>query len=284
MKVGSLCSGIGGLDLGVERAGFGPVRWQVEIDPYARSVLARHWPRVKRYEDVREVGAKNLVSVDLLIAGFPCQDISSAGKGAGLEGPKSGLWREVARIAEELRPSCAIIENVASRTRCWLPIVRRDLHLLGYRTRALALSAAEVGAPHLRKRIFVIAADPERLELRDEQEWRGWPRNESSQVAAQGAQAHASALGDALLDGRPWPEGQGDEGWTEPPAGSWWASEPAVGRVVDGLSGGMDGWRRRSQLRCLGNAVVPDDAMVAASFLRQYTRPRVNLRTVRGRR
>jgi len=90
VRFGSLFAGIGGFDLGLERAGM-ECAWQVEIDPWARRVLARHWPSVPRYEDVREVGAHNLEPVDVICGGFPCQDISHAGKRAGIEGERSGL-------------------------------------------------------------------------------------------------------------------------------------------------------------------------------------------------
>ena len=95
MTFGSLFSGIGGIDLGLERAGM-ECKWQVEIDPYCQKVLAKHWPDVRRYDDVRSVGADTLEAVDLIAGGFPCQDVSVAGKRAGLkEGTKSGLWFEI---------------------------------------------------------------------------------------------------------------------------------------------------------------------------------------------
>lgn len=158
--IGSLFSGIGGLELGLEWAGLGPVSFQVEIDPFCRRVLAKHWPDATRHEDVKTVGANNLPRVDLICGGFPCQDVSSAGAGAGLKhGTRSGLWYEYLRIVSELRPARVVVENVASGAKRWLCEVRGNLHAIGYRTRAFALSAADVGAPHLRKRIFVVASD-----------------------------------------------------------------------------------------------------------------------------
>lgn len=166
--IGSLFAGIGGLELGLERAGVGHTSWQVEIDPFCKSVLSRHWPQVTRYEDVKSVGAHNLARVDVLCGGFPCQDVSSAGKRAGVkEGTRSGLWFEYRRIISELRPEWVIVENVASGAKLWLPTVRRDLHVLGYDSAAIALSAADVGAPHLRRRIFVLA-HTERFFLREQ--------------------------------------------------------------------------------------------------------------------
>ena len=101
VKIGSLFSGIGGLELGLEWAGVGHTVWQVERDPFCRSILARHWPSAARFDDVRTVGAHNLEPVDVICGGFPCQDISYAGKGLGLAGERSGLWYEFARIIGE---------------------------------------------------------------------------------------------------------------------------------------------------------------------------------------
>lgn len=158
LAIGSLFSGIGGLELGLERGGLGPVVWQVEIEPFCRAVLARHWPGVTRHEDVRSVGASTLAPVDIVCGGFPCADVSGAGLGAGIAvGTRSGLWYEYRRIVGELRPRFVVVENVASGKGKWLCEVRSDLHALGYGTRAFALSAADVGAPHRRARVFVLA-------------------------------------------------------------------------------------------------------------------------------
>lgn len=156
-RIGSLFSGIGGLEKGLEDSGLGHTVWQVEQSEFCRDVLARHWPHAERFEDVREVGAANLVPVDLIAGGFPCTDISGAGKGAGLAGERSGLWFEFARIIEELGPEWVVIENVASGAKRWVDQVRDHLGQLGYETLPVPLSAANVGAPHLRGRIFLIA-------------------------------------------------------------------------------------------------------------------------------
>ena len=153
--IGSLFSGIGGLELGLERAGLGPVVWQCELDPFCRRVLAKHWPDVERFEDVTR--PRRWPNVELICGGFPCQDVSSAGKRRGLGGERSGLWYHFAKVVSQVRPRFVIVENVASGVRAWLPTVRRNLCELGYRTRAFALSAADVGAPHLRRRVFVVA-------------------------------------------------------------------------------------------------------------------------------
>lgn len=157
MTIGSLFSGIGGLELGLERAGFGPVIWQVETDPFRRSVLARHWPQAERFEDVRGVGSSTLAPVDLICGGFPCRDVSSAGKRAGLAGPQSGLWYEFARIAEEMRPRWIVVENVASGSGAWVDQVRGDLERLGYASLPVPVTASDCGALHRRARVFIVA-------------------------------------------------------------------------------------------------------------------------------
>lgn len=169
MKIGSLFSGIGGLELGIERATGARTRWQVEIDPFCRRVLERHWPDAKRFDDVRTVGAHNLEPIDILCGGFPCQDLSVAGRGAGLDGERSGLFFEVTRIVREIRPRYVLLENVAALLTRGLGRVLGELAACGYDARWGCFSAASVGAPHLRERIFILAADAERGAQRDEE-------------------------------------------------------------------------------------------------------------------
>jgi DNA (cytosine-5)-methyltransferase 1 len=156
LTVGSLFAGIGGLDLGLERAGM-RVIWQVEKDAYCRAVLAKHWPSVPQYEDVKDVGRGNLAPVDLICGGFPCQDISVAGKGAGLAGARSGLWGEYIRIVRELRPRYVLVENVSALLVRGLDRVLGDLAASGYAAEWDCLPASAVGAPHRRDRLFIIA-------------------------------------------------------------------------------------------------------------------------------
>src|SRR3990167_7303667 len=111
VEFGSLFSGIGGLDLGLERAGM-RCKWQVEIDDWRRKQLERHWPDIQKFSDVREIGKHNLKPVNLICAGVPCQDVSVAGKRAGLQGKRTGLFYEFARILEEFRPAWFLFENV----------------------------------------------------------------------------------------------------------------------------------------------------------------------------
>jgi len=110
---GSLFAGIGGIDLGFERCGM-ECKWQVEINDYAQKVLAKHWPAVHRERDIRECSARNLDWVDVIAGGFPCQDISYAGLGAGLDGERSGLFFEAIRLVSELQPRAVVLENVAA--------------------------------------------------------------------------------------------------------------------------------------------------------------------------
>jgi DNA (cytosine-5)-methyltransferase 1 len=216
LTFGSLFAGIGGFDLGLERSGM-RCDWQVEIDPYARAVLAKHWPDVRRHEDVRTFPPpEGEWGVDVICGGFPCQDISVAGKGAGLAGARSGLWYEYARIIGELRPRYVIVENVAALLARGMGTVLGDLSSLGYDAEWHIIPASAVGAPHRRERVWIVAhtnneGEPD-VSVDDE------PRLRVQKVSAD----H-------------WREG----------------SEPEVSRVDDGIPCRLD------RVRCLGNAVVP---------------------------
>jgi DNA (cytosine-5)-methyltransferase 1 len=157
VRIGSLFSGIGGLELGLEWAGVGRAVWQVERDEWCRGILARHWPDAERFDDVLSVGARNLAPVDLICGGPPCQDISYAGKGAGLAGARSGLWFEYARIVRELRPRFVVVENVSALLARGVDTVLGDLAEAGYDAEWRCIRASDVGAPHRRERLFVVA-------------------------------------------------------------------------------------------------------------------------------
>jgi hypothetical protein len=146
LKIGSLFSGVGGLELGLERAGLGRVVWQVEIDSFCRAVLENHYPYAKRFQDVCNVGKHNLEHVDVICGGFPCQDVSVAGKGEGLAGERSGLWREFARVVSELRPGWVVVENVSQGAKRWVDPVVSDLEQLGYACLLVPIEACAVGA------------------------------------------------------------------------------------------------------------------------------------------
>ena len=147
-RIGSLFSGIGGLDVGIELALGGETIWQVEQNEYCRQVLAKHWPDVRRYEDVKEVGAHNLEPIDCLIGGFPCQGASSAGKRKGLKDERSGLWFEYARIIRELEPRWVVIENVTGLTHRGLDQVLGSLASLGYSAAWDCLTATDSLSSH----------------------------------------------------------------------------------------------------------------------------------------
>jgi DNA (cytosine-5)-methyltransferase 1 len=245
MRIGSLFSGIGGLELGLERAGFGPVIWQVEQNPYCKRVLGKHWPEAERFDDVCAVGVSNLARVDLVCGGFPCQDVSSAGKGKGLAGDRSGLWREFARVVGELEPEWVVVENVASGVSRWFDEVVRNLEERGYGVLPVPLSAFDVGAPHKRSRMFLVAYA------------RGIGRE-----AMQSEMANPDGMRELQSDGGVRDERRrlGNSGGS--PRG-WWATEPGVGRVADGIPD------RSHRLRALGNAVVPQCAEVIGWMIRE---------------
>lgn len=203
MNVGSLFAGIGGFDLGLERAGM-RIDWQVELDPYCRAVLARHFPEAERFEDVREVGAESLCPVDLICGGFPCQDLSAAGRGAGIDGARSGLWAEFARIVRELRPRYVLVENVPAlltgKGKRWdrAPVGRvlGDLAEAGYDAEWACLSAREFGAPHLRKRVWLVAYPARDAKARPAAQ----PRAERQRARPGCAPSRARELSDADRD------------------------------------------------------------------------------------
>jgi DNA (cytosine-5)-methyltransferase 1 len=156
LTFGSLFAGIGGFDLGLERAGM-VCKWQVEIDDYATRVLEKHWPTVRRWNDVRTFPPEGDWNVDVICGGFPCQDISVAGKGAGLAGARSGLWYEFARIIRAVRPGWVVIENVPALTARGLGTVLGDLAEIGFDAEWHCIPASAVGAPHRRERIWIVA-------------------------------------------------------------------------------------------------------------------------------
>ena len=155
MRIGSMFAGIGGLDLGCEWAFGGSTAWQ--LDQANAPIRRRHWPGALQVEaDVRTVEPRALPTVDVLCGGFPCQDLSVAGKGAGLDGERSGLYREVLRFTGALRPRYVVMENVPPLLR-YMPRLCEDFRALGYGLSWAVCEAADAGAPHLRRRVFVLA-------------------------------------------------------------------------------------------------------------------------------
>lgn len=154
MTVGSLFSGIGGFDLGFERAGF-EIKWQVEIDPFCRAVLAKHWPDVRRYEDVRTVGSE-LERVDVVCGGFPCQPVSRSGKQLA-QADDRWLWPEFRRLICDLRPRYVVVENVPGLFDGGMGDVLGDLADLGFDAEWSVVSLCALGAPHPRARVLILA-------------------------------------------------------------------------------------------------------------------------------
>lgn len=239
VRIGSLFSGIGGLELGLEMAGLGHTVFQAEVDPYCLEVLAAHWPHAQRLRDVRDVNRDTVPGVDLICGGFPCQDLSVAGKGAGIEhGSRSGLWAEYARIVRDLRPRWVVVENVSRGRSRWVPRVCDDLEALGYHPAPVSISAAMVGAPHERGRTFVVA-------------------DTHGQFVRVLEQREPARSPDGVPDqGQAQPMDPGHAG--APPRPSPWATLPALDGVGHGVPPGMDvGAARAARHRAIGNAVAP---------------------------
>lgn len=226
LKVLDLFSGIGGFSLGLERTGGFETVAFCEIEEFPRRVLAKHWPGVKHYDDVRTLTADVLrrdgISVDVITGGFPCQDISAAGHQRGLgEGTRSGLWSEIVRLIGELRPSYVIVENVAAlltgpseRPGAWFGRVLGDLAECGYDAEWRNIPAWFVGLPHGRERVWIVAHPPEiRLagEVFEESSSR---RDEAREAGTSLLPAYHDGLGSApdgysLRDGDGFPEFMG---------------------------------------------------------------------------
>ena len=228
LTFGSLFAGIGGFDLGFERAGM-RCEWQVEIDPYCQRVLAKHWPNVRRWDDVRTFPpADGEWAVDVICGGFPCQDISYAGRGLGLAGERSGLFFEYVRIIRALGPRIVVLENVAALLTRGLDQILGTLADCGFDAEWICIQAASFGAPHLRDRTFILA---------DSAEVRWHTRGNDSRDDGQ------------LTTAR--------KGWMQQFTGAAeWLPEPGVCRVVNGVPSDMD----LDRIGALGNAVVPQVA------------------------
>lgn len=273
LKVLDLFSGIGGFSLGLERTGGFETVAFCEIEPYPRAVLKKHWPEVPCYDDVRTLTADTLrrdgIAVDVICGGFPCQDVSLAGKRAGLEGARSGLWREYARLIGELRPSFVIVENVPGLLNLGMGTVLGDLSSLGYDATWDCIPASAVGAPHRRDRVWIIAhtasmqwTEKQRGKSNRDHECTAFVADANAERShrdwAQGARRFEFKNGCSLGN----PDFQSLEVGEDischygaqfsPIVGTgWWLSEPDVGRVAHGISSRVD------RLRGLGNAVVP---------------------------
>ena len=222
LTVGSLFSGIGGFDLGLERVGY-EIKWQVEIDEYCRKVLAKHWPNVARYGDITGVDWESVPRVDLLCGGFPCQDLSFAGKRAGIDGARSGLWSEYVRAIVQLRPRYILVENVPGLlTNEYMGRVLGDLAACGYDAEWDCIPASAVGAHHRRDRVWIVAH-------------RASSSVEKCKVVSQvGLYGQLRRMGRAALS-----------------FDNWQTHQPGLVGISHGVPHRMD------RLKGLGNAVVP---------------------------
>ncbi len=224
-----LFSGIGGFSLGLHWAGYRTLAF-CESDEFCQRVLARHWPGIPIYPDIRTLDRERLqqdgIAPFLVCGGFPCQDVSLAGRGTGLDGPRSGLWTEMARIVGICRPPWVIIENVPSLRTRGADRVIGDLATLGYASWPFVVGAVHAGAPHRRQRLFLLARDIS-----------AHPARARLEVRQRSSTRQARLLPTERFGG--------------------WLAEPCVRRVDDGFPGRVD------RVRSLGNAVVP---ALAAAF------------------
>lgn len=241
LTVLDLFSGIGGFSLGLERTGGFKTIAFCEIDPFCRRVLAKHWPGVPIYEDVRQASFVEGFC-DIICGGFPCQDVSRAGHREGLAGERSGLWSEYLRLIRDIRPRYVIVENVSDLLSLGMGTVLGDLAESGYDAEWDCLPAASVGAPHIRDRVWILA----------------YPRQEHGGFA--GRDAPPSRRNDVFpqRNNGPPPEWREDRelvalvpGVHPGMAEDWWRSQSRMDRSANGLPNQVE--RNCS----LGNAVVP---------------------------
>jgi len=303
MRIGSLCTGYGGLDGAVQAVLGGDLAWVADPDPGAATLLAHHHPDVPNLGDITGVGWANVPAVDILTAGFPCQDISNAGKRAGIEGERSGIWTNVVAAVGVLRPRYALFENVGALAVRGLDTVLADLAEIGFDAEWTSLRASDVGACHRRERIFILA----------------WPASDAAHLGHDGPgsaragrdgsadrgapAAHTDGAGRARLQRDPqgadgYPE-RGDDAERRGP-GTWGPYADAIarwervtGRVapvptepgrtgqprlspafVEWLMGlpeghitAVPGLSRNQQLRLGGNGVVPQQGALALRLL-----------------
>ena len=241
IRVGSLFSGIGGLELGLEWTGGFETVWQVEIDDYATRVLEKHWPNIRRWRDVRTFPPEPIDEwrCDLICGGFPCQDVSVAGARKGIDGGRSGLWFEYARIIRALRPKFIIVENVSGLLDRGMGRVLGELAESRYDAEWISISASEFGADHERDRVYLLAYPSEKQ--------RCYVLH-SPPIAREFHREYFHHWGKERDWGQRLPCGRRLDVIRR-------AIEAGVFRMDDGISD-----RVESRLGCLGNAVVPQVA------------------------
>lgn len=268
MNVGSLFSGVGGIDLGFEQAGFSTA-WFVEREPFAQAILRKRFPDTIIYDDVTKIDFGAVPKVDVLNGGFPCQDISNAGKRAGIEGSRSSLWKYYLEAIRTIRPKYALIENVSALSSRGLDVVLADLASIGYDAEWHCVSASSVGAPHRRDRIFIISyPNSDGFNIRiGEQKTEGHEYREGGE-----ALSHLKSNGESFTNVSnscsKRLEGQCkslriQSSHSNYGINSWWSVEPRICRVADGVPNRVD------RIRCLGNAVVPQLAEVFAKAIKE---------------
>lgn len=267
MNTMDIFSGIGGFSLGLERTGgFKTVAFG-EIDVHCHKVLKKHWPEVPIFKDVSKLKYDLTEKIDVICGGFPCTDISVAGKQKGLKDEKgnatrSGLWFEYARIIGEIRPRYVIIENVAALRGNGLVRVLQDLWAIGYDAEWEIISAASVGAPHLRERIWIVAY-PNSTRLERSNVSSSSSTNQKKTFANNGPTCkRRENLASDSDDFRFWPtfasEKEKSEWWTETTLElrSRWEIMPNSSGVDNGLSGELE-QNRKQRIKQLGNSIVP---------------------------
>lgn len=242
----SLFSGIGGLDLAAEMAGFKTVG-QCEWADYPTKVLKKHWPDVPRWRDIRTLTKESfyektgLRTADIVSGGFPCQPFSVAGKRRGSDDDRY-LWPEMLRVIQELKPRWVVGENVAGIVNMVLDTVLSDLENQGYAVQAFIILACAVDAPHRRDRCAIVAHCNNRQRIAED-------------AAIQAGRASVDYGGEDVADAESAEQQrerrEARRRRAEPGRGGWWPVEPDVGRVAHGVPSRVD------RLKCLGNAVVP---------------------------
>jgi DNA (cytosine-5)-methyltransferase 1 len=265
LTVGSLFSGIGGLDLGLERAGM-KVIWQSEIDPYCCKILRKHWPEVPNHGNIKEINWQTVERPDVICGGYPCQPFSQAGKRQGENDPRH-LWPWVREAICHLRPKYAILENVRGHLNLGFDTVLGQMAAIGYDARWDCIPAAALGAPHLRDRIFIIARPSRSKQCgalansNDTRSWdalcAGWdaPWHGSEIVADSDRERSEKCLfnNEQVSQLTDRSKSLADN----------WQTEPNVGRVAHGIPNRVD------RLRGLGNAVVPQVAEYIGRLITQ---------------
>ena len=265
LKVLDLFSGWGGFSLGLERTGGFETVAFCEIEKYPQRVLAKNWPGIKIYNDVKKLKGEDVGSVDVICGGYPCQGESTAGKRRGPEDDR-WLWPEFGRLVDELRPTWVIGENVAGHVSMGLDTVLSDLEAKGYACRPFIIPACAVDAKHRRDRVWVVAHS-EKRNIRDERKDK---RAASGKINTPNHSSRSCGRADKHKDGAtmantnsvmPSEPGRTRPRWakfsdrsfpkTRQQSPNYWPVEPGVGRVANGIP------HRVERLKGCGNSVVP---------------------------